>query len=68
MKTLLLLMVVYMSSLLPTPEHIIKELDHLIYNFLWKDKDKVSRKSPINNYEGGGIKMVDNESLKKNLW
>ena len=32
-KSLLLPKVVYASSLLPTPEHIIKELNHLIYNF-----------------------------------
>ena len=76
-KSLLLPKVVYTSSLLPTPEHIIKELNHLIYNFLWRGKDKVTRKSVINDYEGGGIKMVDIESmikslclawLKKNLW
>ena len=60
-KSLLLQKVVHMSSLLPTPESIIKELNHLIYTFLWKGKDKVTRKSAINNYEGGGIKMVDIE-------
>ena len=32
-KSLLLPKVVYTSSLLPTPENIIKELNHLIYNF-----------------------------------
>ena len=49
----------YTSSLLPTPEDIIEELSHLIYNFLWKGKDKVTRKSAINDYEGGGIKIVE---------
>ena len=34
-KSLLLPKVVYTSSLLPTPEHIIKELSHLIYNFFY---------------------------------
>jgi len=58
-KSLLLLKVVYISSLLPTPENIIKELKHLIYNFLWRGKDKVTRKFAIKDYEGGGIKMVD---------
>ena len=56
-----------MASLLPTPENIIKELNHLIYNFLWKGKDKVIRKSAINDYEGGGIKMVHIESMIKSL-
>ena len=66
-KSLLLPKVVYTSSLLPTPEHIIKELNHLIYNFLWRGKDKVIRKSVINDYEGRGIKMVDIESMIKSL-
>jgi len=66
-KSLLLPKVVYTLSLLPTPENIIKELNHLIYTFLWKGKDKVTRKSAINNYEGGGIKMVDIESMIKSL-
>ncbi|KAL9983202.1 hypothetical protein ACROYT_G005340 [Oculina patagonica] len=66
-KTLLLPKVVYISSLLPTPENIIKELNQLIYKFLWKGKDKVTRVSAINNYEEGGIKMVDIESTIKSL-
>ena len=66
-KSLLLPKVVYTSSLLPTPENIIKELNCLIYNFLWRGKDKVTRKSAINDYEGGGIKMVDIESMIKSL-
>jgi len=66
-KSLLLPKVVYTLSLLPTPENIIKELNHLIYTFLWNGKDKVTRKSAINNYEGGGIKMVDIESMIKSL-
>ena len=66
-KTLLLPKVVYISSLLPTPEHIVKELNYFIYNFLWKGKDKVTRVSAINNYEGGGLKMVDIESMIKSL-
>ena len=35
--------------------------------FLWKVKDKVIRASTINNYEEGGIKMVDIESVIKSL-
>ena len=51
------------ASLLPTPENIINKLNYLIYNILWKGKGKVTRKSAINDYEGGGIKMVDIESM-----
>jgi len=53
---------VYISSLLPTPENIIKELNHLIYKFSWKGKDKITRKAEINDYKGGK-KMVDIECM-----
>ena len=59
--------IVYTSSLLPTPEHNVKDLNHILYMFLWKGKDKVIRASTINNYEEGGIKMVDIESVIKSL-
>ena len=66
-KSLLIPKIVYISSLLPTPEHIIKELNQLLHKFLWKGKDEVTRASAINNYEEGGIKMIDIESLIKSL-
>ena len=53
--------------MLPTPKNIIKELNLLIYKFLWNGKDKVTRVSVINNYEGGGLNMVDIESMIKSL-
>ena len=46
---------------------MVKELKHLIYNFLWRGKDKITRLSAINTYERGGIKMSDIESLIKLL-
>ena len=66
-KTLLLPKIVYLSSVLPTPKNFIKELNRLIYKFLWNGKDKVTRASVINNYEGGGLNMVDIESMIKSL-
>ena len=65
-KSLLIPKIIYTSSLLPTPKHI-KDLNHILYTFLWKGKDKVTRASTINNYEEGGIKIVDIESLIKSL-
>ena len=68
-KSLIIPKIIYTSSLLPTPEHIVKDLNHILYTFLWKGKDKVTRAlaSTINNYEKGGIKMVDIGSLIKSL-
>ena len=66
-KSLVLPKLVYISSLLPTPQTIIKEVNQLIFNFLWKGKDKVIRLSTINTYEEGGLKMMDLDSIIKAL-
>ena len=46
-KSLDLSKLVYISSMLPTPQTIIKQVNQLIFNFLWKGKDKVIRLSTI---------------------
>ena len=66
-KSLVLPKLVYISSLLPTPQTIIKEVNQLIFNFLWKGKDKVTRLSTINIYEEGGLKIMDLDSMIKAL-
>ena len=58
---------VYISSLLPTPQTIKKEVNQLIFNFLWKGKDMVTRLSTINTYEEGDLKMTDLDSMIKAL-
>ena len=42
---------------------IIQELNRLLFKFLWKGTDKVTRLSAINEYENGGLKMIDLESM-----
>ena len=66
-KSLLIPKLVYVSSLLPTPSNIIKQVNHIIFTFLWRGKDKVTRLSAINTLEEGGIKMIDTESMIKAL-
>jgi len=53
---------VYVCSLLPTPKEIVNKL-----KFLWKGTDKVTRVSIINDYEKGGLQMIDLESMVKSL-
>ena len=57
--------VVFISSVLSPPSKIIKQVNSIIFSFLWNGKDKVTRLSSINSYEDGGIKMTDIESLVK---
>ena len=66
-KSHLISKLVYTSSSLLTPSHVIKKVNHIIYNFLWNGKDKVTRLSAIDNYEAGGVKMIDIDSLIKAL-
>ena len=56
---------VYILSLLTAPKEIVQELNGILFNFLWKGTDKVTRLSTINEYENGGLKMIDLESMIK---
>ena len=50
-----------MSSIIETPPEIIKQLEKMIYKFLWKGPDKVTRLSVINTLENGGLNLTDLE-------
>ena len=56
---------VFMSSVLSPPSKIIKQVNSMIFSFLWNGEDNVTRLSSINSPEDGGIKMTDIESLDK---
>ena len=66
-KSLIIPKFVYILSLLPAPKEIIQELNRILFKFLWKGTDKVSRLSTIDEYENGGLKMIDLESMIKSL-
>ena len=65
-KSLSIRKFVYIASLLPTPKDAIRELNQL-FKFLWKGVDKTTRLSVINEYEKGGLKMIDLETMIKSL-
>ncbi len=54
-------------SLLNVPKDIIKRINRLIYNFIWKSKVRIKRNVLIDNQEKEGINMVDVESKIKAL-
>ena len=66
-KAFLIQKCVYVRSLLHTPNKLVKQLNQLLFKFLWKGTDKVTRMSTINTYVEGGIKMIDLESMVKAL-
>ena len=49
-KALVIPKMVYLFSLIPTPEVVVTELDRILYKFLWKSTDKVTRLSTINEW------------------
>ena len=49
------------------PKDIITELNHLLFKFLWNGTDKVTRLSTINEYDRGGLKMIDLDCMIKSL-
>ena len=53
-KSFLISKFVFISTLLPTPNKFIKDLNQLIFKVLWNGK-KIRRISAINNYEEGGV-------------
>ena len=54
-------------SVLPTPEAFIKQLNTIIYNFLWKGPDKVARPAVINDLKYGGLNLIDLGTSIKSL-
>ena len=66
-KSFLIPKYIYVCSILPTPEELLKELNKILFKFLWKGVDKVTRASVINEYEWGGLKMVNLECMVKSL-
>jgi len=45
----------------------VNKPNQLLFKFLWKGTDKLTRVSVINDYEKGGLKMIDLESMVKSL-
>ena len=67
-KSLLASQLVYVLSPLPTPNGYLKEINSLLYNFLWDGKgDKIKRTQMINDYTKGGLKMLDIVSFNNAL-
>ena len=53
---------------LPTHQGAIKEINTLLYDFLWESKgDKIKRTQMTNDYDKGVLKMIDIQSFKKSL-
>ena len=45
----------------------MNKLNQLLFKFLWKGTDEETYVSVINDYEKGGLNMIDLESIVKSL-
>ena len=52
----------YSFTNLVTPENIIKDLNRILYGFIWNTRDRIKRNVLINDIEKGGLGMLDLES------
>jgi len=41
----------------PHPKEVVKQLNQLLFKFLWKGVERVTRLPAINEYENGGLKI-----------
>jgi len=53
----------YQAFLISFDKDIIKSINSVIFNFVWRGKDKIKRPALISDYEDGGLKMAQPESL-----
>ena len=67
-KSLAVSQIVHVLSSLPTHQGALKEINSLLYDFLWDKKgDKIKRVEMINDYDKGGLKMIDVQSFNESL-
>ena len=57
-KSFIIPKVLSKAALIAVTEDLIKEINSLIYRFIWKGNDKIKRAALINDIEDGGLKML----------
>ena len=68
LKVLALSQVIFNATVLPIPFGTIGKINEIIYQYLWDGKrDKIKRKTLIGDYERGGIRMPDVQSVFESL-
>ena len=59
---------IYSTSLLPIPKHLIDSINKIIFDFIWDGKTpKIKRKTIIAEKKYGGLKMIDFEIMERSL-
>ena len=64
-KTFIVPIFMYRAGLISLEKEVIKEANSIIFDFIWKGKDKVKRSSLVSEIETGGLKAPHLESIIK---
>lgn len=65
-KTFAIPKLMFRVSVIPIPNDLVKEVNSILYTFIWNGKDKVKRCaliSDIDQHDQGGLNMLDIESM-----
>ena len=62
-KTFAIPQFMFRASVIPTSKELIKEVNSILYSFIWNGKDKVKRHALISDIGMGGLKMLDIDSM-----
>lgn len=63
LKTFIYSKLIYVGSLTPLPEWVYKELDLVVWEFIWQGKPKIKKTVLVLDYEHGGVKFMHFSSL-----
>ena len=67
-KSLLLPMFIHLFVSLPNPEtHMLKEINDILFNFLWNGPAKIKKSVVTNDYSGGGLRMINTLNFIQSL-
>ena len=61
-KSLLIPKIIFVALLLPIPENMVKDVNKILYKFIWGNTDRIKRRVLINKKVNGGLQMMDIES------
>ena len=58
-KVFVLPKLIYISSLMVTPDWVFEELDKVVFDFIWRGRDKIKRNILYLDYDRGGLKFIN---------
>ena len=64
-KTFIIPIFFYRGSMICLDKNFVNEANKIIFNFIWKGKDKIKRLALISNIEDGGLKVLHLDSIIK---